>query len=80
MKLTTEIFNMTEKDAIDKMSNYNSAWNKNHERPSKVFFDMMKNRGCKKTITRLKREDGYTTEMSEIVKEMHQFFHCQDLF
>ena len=63
-----------EVDETRKMQNYNITWNANHETPSKIFFQMIKSQGAKKTILRLKADGKDISGIKNVNREMHSFF------
>ena len=70
LKLTT----YNNKQDEERLSNFKINWNTNHEKPSKSFFQTLKNQGCSKTITRISTKDGIKRNTKDINNALHEHF------
>ena len=60
-RLTTAEISMTtfnDKQDEERLANFTINWDITHEKPSKSFFQSIRNKACSKTITQLNTQDG----------------------
>ena len=76
-RLTIAEQNMTthnDKQDEERLSNFRINWNINHEKPSKYFFQTLKNQGVAKTITRINTKDGIKRNTKDINDALHDHY------